>query len=377
MNRFLFPVVISFVLAAGAAWGFWLLTRSPAPSFEVVTTIQESASDAQTPVALPDHPVIYATVFTHNEDGLGPSDPDYTKDEDEFRTDRESVIEFATMLKEHEVSYDFQSDWNFLLAIDQFDRGTESTDGKNVLRYLAEDLGAQIDAHSHQSMGYNMADVAYLISTLGVTPSNIVGGMIAAPPEESLLEDFWKPIKANKADYTWTAQAIWGGGTGLHQDEEALWTSGVWRPKSKEDYLVHDPDAPIPAIGHYHSSWEGLDDLLARLHAGELEAGEMYTIALDAHQREMNEAFLRDFEEHLLAYQDEVDDGEIVWATLDEVLEIWQTVYQEQPTIYAFIQSATQEDETTTPSVGDTANCGDGTCSVFERKSRVCPLDCN
>ncbi|MBI5794270.1 hypothetical protein HZA87_04285 [Candidatus Uhrbacteria bacterium] len=334
--------------------------------------------DVEIPTEKPASPVIYVTVFTHNEDGLGTKDPDYTKDEDEFWTDRKAVIEFAQMLKDHHVGYDFQSDWNFLLAIQAFDQGTDSSHGKNVLRYLSEDLDAQVDIHSHQSMGYNMADVGYLMIQLGVTPSGIVGGMIASPSEDSLLEDFWEPMEANKFDYTWTAEAIFGGGTSLHQDEESLWTSGVWRPQDNEHYLVNDDGAPIPSIGYYESNWDGLDDLLAHEKAGDLEAGKMYTIAINAHQRDFNEAFKDEFEARLETYDDETALGTLVWVTFDEVLDIWHTTYNEDPNIFKFDGDAAEASDSSQPggTVGG-GGCGNGVCEALERKRGVCAEDCS
>ncbi len=305
---------VALLISMGIVW--WL------PS-DVTETIEEVAQTE----SHPDHPVIYVSVASHNEDTLSPNYPNYVEEEIEFRKSRALVVQFADMLYEMGVEYNFQTDWNFLLGMLEHDNGTRSTNGKNLLEYLVEDLDFSVDPHSHQQLGYNYADVAYLIDALGVEPSGVVGGSLVKPVADSIFEDFWKPIKANRYDYVWKAEMLWGGGTAMHIDEEDVWVSGVWRPQDKEHFTTHDPDAPLPDVGNFQSNWDGLELLVEMLEDGELYADQMYTITVMLGQHRMNDDSIADFQEEIEKYAELTEQGYIEWVTIQEALEIWETQY--------------------------------------------------
>ena len=265
---------------------------------------------------------ILVSIVMHCEEP--PGYPDFVADAATFAEHRAAVLRFATMLAGYGVAFDYQSDWNFLQAIGLHDRG-DQTGGKNILRYLKEDLGFAIDPHAHETT-YNYADVAYLAQQLGVTPSNVVGGFIIDPPRDSKLEQFWQPIVgAQYPGYTWSAAILWGGGTGNHVNESSFWTSGVWRPSDRGHFLTHSDAGPLPNIGNFGGTWEGLD-LLLRLHAdGKLSDG-IHTCTVMTNQRDVVEAgFIESFEAELAK---RADHPAIRWVTLTEVIEIWQSEYR-------------------------------------------------
>ncbi len=313
-----------------------------------------------------DYPVIYVSVFTHAEQ-TNSYTPDFSKDEDAFWEQRQQVVDLAQMLYEKGVGYDYQSDWNFLLAATKFDQGTEETNGKNFLQYLYEDLGASIDPHNHSAQSeYNLADVAYLIEELGVEPSGVVGGFLASPSSDSQLENLWEPVQGGVYDYTWTPEILWGGGTVSHQGEEAsFWTSGIWRPQDNEHFSTNDDSAPVAVVGHYHSTWESLDLLLEKQAAGELENGHVYTISIDAHQKLLTPEFIQEFSDKIDSYQAYTDEGQIQWVTIPEVYNIW-VEQGSVPTVLIYDGPDTVSSNT----------CGDGVCSLFERKKNLCSEDC-
>jgi hypothetical protein len=258
----------------------------------------------------------------HNEEP--PSNPDFVNDAATFSQWRNALKLFADMLAAEGVMLNFQSDWNFLQAVAMYDDGAD-TGGKNILRYLKEDLGFEIDPHAHESQ-YNYADVAYLIDQLGVAPSAIAGGLLAGPPGSCIVEHFWQPITGQHyPSYTWTAQAIWGGGTANHIDEQGLWISGVWRPMDNEHFSVHDPLAPIPHIGAYGSTWETLDQLIAKQERGELEPGQMYTATVFAAQGDLLvPGYSTEFQQKLETHKAL---GGLEWAGLSQVASTWRTQF--------------------------------------------------
>lgn len=360
--------------------------------FLLFTLVLASCGDSvEVPVStepiLPENPMIYVSVFTHAEQENGAETPDFVEDEEAFWEQRALVIEFAEMLHEKGVGYDYQSDWTFLEAALKYDEGTEETNGKNFLRYLAEDLDVSIDPHNHTGQSaYNYADVAYLIEALGVEPTGVVGGFLALPVESSMVETLWEPVEGNVYDYTWQAEILWGGGTEGHVGDDALRISGVWRPSGADTFTAHDPEAPLAVVGNYVSTWENLDVLLDAQKEGLLEDGKMYTISIDAHQKNLSEEFIQEFAEQIDAHKAYVDEGRLVWATIPEVYQAWTVLYDEMPSQYFYLGEDTWEEarleDRSSGSFGGRSGggresqCGNGVCEFNERRLNTCSLDC-
>lgn len=281
----------------------------------------KSRESGEAETSLPTDVRVYVSIVTHSEEwkSAKSGEPNYVEDEEAFWERRAQVVAFANMLHEEGVKYNYQSDWTFLLAATKFDDGDSSTNGKNILRYLKEDLGFEIDPHGHETT-YNMADVAYLINELGVKPSNTAGGYIALPAEKSKLEYYWKTITGNKYNYKWKAKILWGGGTANHVDEAELWYSGIWRPKDDENSTVHDEDAPLINVGRYMEGWEALEYLLEQ----DLEAGKIYTLSVMGHQRDLDAEFIAEFRSQIQKFK---EDSRIHWAGIAEVVDIWESEY--------------------------------------------------
>jgi hypothetical protein len=313
-------------------------------------------------------PPIYVSIITHNEEPSSSNYPDFIEDENAFWEHREALITFADMLHEEGVKYNYQSDWNFLYAATLYDQGTPSTKNKNFLRYLKEDLGFEIDPHNHKTE-YNFADVAYLIEELGVPVSQTVGGFLAAPPRVCMVEYFREPIRGTTyTDYTWQANILWGGATAGHKGDEELWTSGIWRPRDNENFLVHDENA-LPHVGGYKSDWTGLEDLIQKQQNGELEVGKIYTQTIFIGQNELlKSGRIRGFREMIQSLSEYSDAGMIRWVGLEEVVDIWENDYDSEPNLYSYVTAVEKAPD-------GKGECGDGICKGIET-SQNCPEDC-
>jgi len=127
---------------------------------------------AQNPVNSQTQTPIYLTFITHNED----AEP-YNTNFNYYILRRNIIVQLADYVQTHNVKWDFQSDWRFLLGVRNFDTGSVilNTNGKNIIKWLTEDKGVECDPHAHEN-AYNYADVAYLHTQLGITPNKIVGG---------------------------------------------------------------------------------------------------------------------------------------------------------------------------------------------------------
>ena len=326
-QKYIIGIFTVAIIVVGTYFIFRLL--SPVP------IIVENDDDIAEPTnsELTDTSTIFVSIVTHNEEPDGkPIHPDFTKDEAVFWEQREAVVAFAQMLYKLEVGYNWQSDWNFLLAATMFDKGTASTNNKNIVQYLAEDLHMSIGPHAHEST-YTYADVTALISQLGVTPNGVVGGFLLNPANRSKLEYLRSPIHGKVYDYTWTPTILWGGGSPGHRADPEV--SGVWRPTSTQNYYTHDEDGSLPDVGTYLSTWDGIDELLALQAKNILKPGLIYTSSVMITQDYIQTAEGRDdVYAHIEALQDEVADGRIVFADIETVFQIWEERYNSVPNVY-------------------------------------------
>ena len=275
-------------------------------------------------------PPVLVSIVMHNEEPRTGQYPDFVEDEEAFWEHRSGLVRFVEMLRANGVAFNYQSDWNFLMAVGLYDTGTPETNGKNVVRYIA-DLGFEVDPHAHETE-YNYADVAYLVQSLGVEPSHTVGGFIALPPEESKLEYFWQPIISTlDSTYTWQAEILWGGATLYHTADQPLWISGVWKPRDNDHFLEHDEMAPLPYIGNYGSQCE---QLVQMQQEGRLQEDRIYTCTLFVSQNFLLEPdFISGFEQRLQALEAM---GNVRWLSLSEVIEIWRTEYGSRPNLFPY-----------------------------------------
>lgn len=379
MNRLLLGGMIVCAISLGIGMGIFTILSSDGERSSTEEPVIETEKSSYT------GPKIYLSFASHNEDEFHPDYPNYLEDEATFWEHRNNAIAYAEMLTTHGATYNFQTDWNFLLAVQAFDQGDETTNGKNILRYFSEDLGVEIDPHSHENGGYNLVDVAYLIEQTGVTPSHVVGGFIAGPAEDSDLEYLWNLSQGERyPSATWEPKILWGGGTGQHQDETDFWISGVWNPKDAVNFDEHDPNAPLPIVGHYVSGWEGLEDLLKKVRSGELNENGFYTMTIMLNQADMSAENRAIYEEQLTSYEDAVAKGEIVFATITETYNAWEATQNGEPTILHYTggdidkySGSEESSEQNRKENSESSNaCGDGTCNLLERRSGVCPTDC-
>jgi len=291
---------------------------------------------AQTPV--------YINITSHNE----VTDPiSYDTDSVGFMQSRGYLIELANIVKSKGVKYNFQADWKFLLGVINFDTGNDpATNGKNVLRWLIEDSGGkiQVDAHSHQSGGYNYADVAELVSRCGVPDSKVVGGFLwndtVGLKSWLLFENGQRgmryPVK------TWKPDILWGAATqGMFHNGD-LNAFGSWRPAGAWNLMTHDPGKRVRLLGNACSNQvtdttditdniATLNEMLGAVSSGVLPAGNFYTATIMLNQRDFKTSYLQKVSTLIDSLNLIAATGKIVWATLGQKDSVWRAVYGGQP----------------------------------------------
>ncbi len=272
--------------------------------------------------------VVYVTLAMHNEDNFPPNQQVYL-------TSRNNLIEFGIMLQRHNVPFNWESDWRFLNGVLQWDTPsvTASTGGKNIVRYLKEDLGISIDPHSHENNGYNYADVAHLIDSLGVQPTNVVGGHIWDPNERLYQnwERFKQPLKGNRFPWSqWKGDILMGSATGLHRNDPE--PSGVWRPKGKYDFWSDDPASTVHGVGQYQGSVAGIQELVNLYKTGAVTPEKILTATIVIGQALLNAQYISNYEAATLKPLLEMQNrGEIKIVTFGQLLDEWKSKYNSVP----------------------------------------------
>ena len=280
-------------------------------------------------------PTLYLTIVMHNEEP-NIRQPDYLN-RDFYLQNREALRQLCLTIKKKGATFNFQSDWNFLQAAAKYDAGEviAGTGGKNIVKWMVDDLGFEADPHAHATK-YNCADVAYLHTLLGVEPSKVVGGFIWAPVESADWEQFRAPIKGWKyPDYTWMAETLWGAATFLHKGKDDQ-SFGIWRPKDKANFLVEDPAQRLNNIGNgcYTSvSSKGADiaGILRFVQAaarGGVSPGGYYTANVFISQGRLDLTLVDHLAQALDTLELYVKQGLITWSPLTRTVNRWRTEHQ-------------------------------------------------
>jgi hypothetical protein len=279
---------------------------------------------------------VYVVLFMHNEDNVfgNINDPESLSI---YLRHRQGLVEMSQYLHDYSVPFAWQSDWKYLEAILKFETPElkSETNGKNLARWMKEDMNISVDAHSHENFGYNYADVACLIDSLGVSPPDIIGGHIWDPYNNRYAhwERFRKPLRGNQfPHYIWNGSVLIGSGTPGHTyDPEP---SGIWRPFNKYNYWQNDPQGSVLCVGQYTGDVEGVRELVRLYKTVKVSEDSILTCTIHTPQG-FPLGFMDDFRsnlvEPLLAMQER---GEIKIVDFVELVKIWEYEYKGKTHLY-------------------------------------------
>ncbi len=299
-----------------------------------------AAHQGTAPAASRGGSLVYVVTTARNKDPDNPKAADYQADKAAFTKHRNGVIAMAKALDAAGIAWNWQPDWNFLEGVVKHEvQGKDSsllaqTEGLNIVRWLVK-LGVEINPHSHESGGYNYADVAYLIEKSGAEAAPVVGGHIWDHAEAGYSDwPRWSGgltgSKYSKA--SWQPVLLAGGSTMGHQGEEIY--TGVWRPTERAFY-THDPNGSMVAIGNMSASPQVLFPFLEQIQAGGVPAG-MYTASfnLEAYEAEKGDyvdGAMADLVAGLVKYR---DSGQIQFVQCSDIPRIWAELYGSQASIH-------------------------------------------
>ncbi len=282
-------------------------------------------------------PTIYFALTVHSEEPGGtPTTPDFRAVPlPTYLSWRNAILWFARECTNRGLAWGFQSDWNFLEGAKRFET-TNSTDytatvltntaGKNVFRYLQDNLGAELDPHSHENFGYNYTDTAALLhDALGATPSGVVGGHVYAGTNFQNWPKFITGAGLTGAvynTYVWRPHLMMGGGTANHRDDPHV--AGVWRPAGTNDYLTHSPTGAIAAVGTWEQDLFEADRLIRMLESGELpHSNKLWTVGLVINHRDMFTTNLTRIQAQLETIRRWRDAGRITVTNFEGIYAAW------------------------------------------------------
>ena len=306
---------------------------------------------------------IYLTVAGHIEDVQAWASCDHV-----YPENREELLAFAERFAATGAKLNLQIDHPFLVGAsncetEQMRDEYAGTDADNVVDYLAQYYGFEIDAH--RGGGYedpaepNYADIRQLAGEITSHVSEVVGGFIWIDSDQ--FERLHTGETGNLPDttLTWQPQILsmatgWEHHLGDFSNDDR--TSGVWIPAGADtDFYTHDSDNHMVYVGpgQQHANWNAdrcehdfatpadyTSVLLDYIERGLAPAGRLYTLSIGVPQSVMfgdtnGQDILFNALEEL---QPLVTEGKVVFATYSEVVDIWRTDYDSEPNIFRFDQ---------------------------------------
>lgn len=295
----------------------------------------DAASDAG-PIA---SGVVHVVLFTHIEDQTPGGMLGTAMSRTSYLATRRAMIAMAERARTHALQWVLQPDWKILEAARIYEDAatTADTGGKNLFRYLRDELGVVIDPHSHESRGYNYTDVAFLLEDLGVGGSTVIGGHVWDPllREFSEWDRFRTPLAGSTyPDARWRGDILIGAGTPLHVNDPVV--SGVWRPQDRDNFFVDDPGGNIVVVGAWHDDVPGVQALVDLYASGAVPPSVMLTASWNVNPASiMGAAGLDAVEASVLVPIAALrDEGSVVVTDFTSLVATWRSSYGGEAYLY-------------------------------------------
>lgn len=292
--------------------------------------------------AMAQTPKLYITLISHNEDNIG-----YNNSSTLYYNNRNKLVTICNTLQTKGAKYNYGGDWVALEAIADLDTGSvlSSTNGKNILRWMVEDKGFECDPHSHESTR-NYADVHYLMSQLGITPTNTMSGYLYDTLQGGhAWEDYQNGVTGIYfPSHTWQPQVLWGAATPQHTHDPHFF--GAFKPGGLDSFFEHTPSNNLTAIGTgcqiklESTTTIGaidslIDNIVADIQSGNLPSNGFYTQEIFFSEGKVNQSwFMTLFNKVIDSVNVHVGNGTVEWKSLSEIHNLWQTTYNSEPFAY-------------------------------------------
>lgn len=282
-------------------------------------------------------PVVYFDFLSHNEDTPQWNQNSY------YTLNRTKIIDLATYFQSGGITWNMQSEYVYLNNV--LSQETPSlmavTNNKNILRYLHEDLGVEMDPHSHEQV-YIYPDVVKLMDSIGLPESKVIGGSIY---NDSNGINIWTNLIYGQNGVIfpgkfWQPEYLMGGGTPNHVADLKYY--GFWNPTDTANYLTNNPSSPLHHIGtgcdikikdttSIASIMADIHDLINNVQNGNYPSNGIYLQTIFFEQGDLNTTA---FYNKVLQVADSVNaivaTGAAQWKTFSQYYTIWQNNYNAQ-----------------------------------------------
>jgi len=286
---------------------------------------------------------IYINYVSHNEDAY-----QYLNNQSIYMNTRDGIRNFANDCKTRGAKWSIGSDFVFLQAVAIYDTGSviQNTDNKNVLLWLHDNMDVECDPHSHES-AYNYADVAYLHTLLGVTPSSVRSGFIY---NGGTWMNYQNPVQGDSfPSYSWQAEIIWGAATPGHVNDPLYY--GMWKPKDTSNFFVHEASNHLINYGSgckivasdltNNEILQIIDNLINEIDSNIAPQTGFYCTSIFFEESNLkNPPFLLRMRDLTDSINLRVASGNVEWKHIEDVAQIWKTNYSSQ----AFFASCDMQD---------------------------------
>lgn len=314
---------------------------------------------------------IYLTYVSQNERDPHEECTSVVTTKSGYENNRSATVDLVNMIKQKGAALSFQTDWQYISAAQKWD-STElksNTGGLDVIKWIGTTDPAHIsvEAHAHEDQGtprYNLADVVnWIVNQEGLPDQRVVGGFTFYPASEQDWTKFREPYYGNiYSIYRWQAGIMWGASEKNNAGNNSS-DSGIWRPQDANNFYKDDRSQNLVYVGG-QNMW---DQMLEKLNNAQLMPGHMYTETQFISQCAINDNSLDTYSSQIDQVAGEVKKGNMVWATLPEMVRVWREEYESVPTIY--------QQENSLVTIPEQGLCGDHNCDGAENITN-CPADC-
>jgi hypothetical protein len=288
-------------------------------------------------IAVQAQPKVYFDFVSHNEENtIWNGIPYYT-------ANRARIVALSTYFHTHGITWNMQSDWVFLnnVLLQETPTLMASTNQKNILRWMHEDQGVEMDPHAHESQ-YLYPDVVHLMDSIGLPESKLMGGTIY---NASNGMNIWTNLVQGQYGLKfpkqfWRPDYMMGGGTPNHLDD--LKYFGFWNPQDPAHYLTHDTSSRLRHIGigcpmkiettaTVAEVWASIQEVVQAVQSGAYPADGFYVQNIFFEQGDLNNlAFYNKVVQIADSVNALVAQGKAEWKTLKQAYTLWETAFAAQ-----------------------------------------------
>ena len=282
-------------------------------------------------------PVVYFNFVTHNEESAQWNGATY------YTNNRAKLVTLANYFQTNGITWNMQSDWRYLTNVLTQETPVlmATTNNKNILLWMQDDKGVEMDPHAHESQ-YIYPDVVKLMDSIGVTQSKLMGGSIY---NDSNGVNIWTNLINGQyglvfPNFFWQPDYMMGGGTPNHVADLKYY--GFWNPQSTMNYLTHDTTNHLRHIGvgceikikdtsTVAVVVAQLHDVVQKVQSGQYPSNGFYLQTIFFEQGDLNSL---PFYNKVIAVADSVNaivaTGDAQWKTLKQAYTQWDTAYNAQ-----------------------------------------------